>query len=51
MQTPHTDQTLAAMGTSHDDAEQHAQLKTGNFLYQAAIILAVLLFLISFWSC
>jgi hypothetical protein len=42
-----SDQTLAATAPSHANADQHDSLKTGNFLYQAATVLAILLLLIS----
>jgi hypothetical protein len=41
------DPTLATVATS-PDAEQY---KPGHLLYQCATVLAILLFLFSFWSC
>ena len=44
------DPTVAMLhGTSSDGPAD--QLHSGNFLYQAATVLAILLFLVSFWSC
>jgi hypothetical protein len=43
-------QSIAASASVKPDAEQR-QVKTGNYLYQGATVLAILLFLISFWSC
>lgn len=45
MNTMQLDKTAASMAPSH--AEEELQDKTGNFLYQAATVLAILLFLIS----
>ena len=50
MQAHCADQSLAAIGSAQPDAELR-KLKTGNYLYQGATVLAILLFLISFWSC
>jgi len=50
MQAQCSDQTLAAIVLNPVDAETR-QVKTGNYLYQGATVLAILLFLISFWSC
>jgi cephalosporin hydroxylase len=50
MQAQCTDQTLTAIASPYADAEQR-QLKTGNYVYQGATVLAIFLFLISFWSC
>jgi hypothetical protein len=46
MQAHYTDQTLAA--PAHTEAEEHT---TNHFLYQGVTVVAILLFLISFWSC
>ncbi|WP_263350193.1 hypothetical protein [Acidicapsa acidisoli] len=46
MNAMHPNQTVASMTPSHGDEEQHD--KAGNFVYQAATILAIVLFLISF---
>jgi hypothetical protein len=48
MQAHYTEQTLAAMAPSHPEAEQH---EAGHLVYQGTTALAILLFLISFWSC
>jgi hypothetical protein len=48
MQAHYPDQTLPAMAPSHPDTEQH---EAGHLVYQGTTILAILLFLISFWSC
>jgi len=50
MQAHCTDQTLPAIALAHSDTERRTQ-KTGNYLYQGATVLAILLFLVSFWSC
>lgn len=50
MQAQCSDQTLAAIVPKSVDDEAR-QAKTGNYLYQGATVLAILLFLISFWSC
>ncbi len=46
MNAMHHDQTVPAPASSHADEEQRDT--ASNFLYQAATILAILLFLISF---
>jgi hypothetical protein len=46
MNAMHPEQTVATMAPSHAHEEQHDN--TGNFVYQAATILAIVLFLISF---
>lgn len=46
MQAHYTEQTLAA--PAHTEAEEH---RTNHLLYQGVTVLAILLFLISFWSC
>jgi hypothetical protein len=43
-----TDQNLSTMAPSRSENEELEQLNTGHFLYQAATVLAILLFLISF---
>ncbi len=48
MQAHYPDQTIAGMAPSHPDGEQHQE---GHLLYQGTTVLAILLFLISFWSC
>lgn len=45
MNTLYPEQSLAAMAPS---VEEERQEQPGNFLYQAATVLAILLFLISF---
>jgi len=42
------DQPLAAMAPTHQDNDQH---QPGHLIYQGTTVLAILLFLISFWSC
>jgi hypothetical protein len=46
MQAHYTEQTLAT--PAHAEAEEHT---TNHFLYQSVTVVAILLFLISFWSC
>lgn len=46
MQAPYTDNTL--LSATHAE-EEHTQI--GHALYQGATVLAILAFLISFWSC
>lgn len=48
MNTLYSNSTAAAMASSSIDDEQREQKQPGNFLYKAATILAILLFLISF---
>jgi hypothetical protein len=48
MNTMYPNQTAAPMATSYSEEELQDQHQPGNFLYQAATILAILLFLISF---
>jgi hypothetical protein len=48
MQAHYPDQTLAGMAPSHPETEQH---EAGHLVYQGTTVLAILLFLISFWSC
>lgn len=48
MGTMYPNQTTAPMAASHSEDESQEQHKTSNLLYQAATILAILLFLISF---
>jgi hypothetical protein len=42
------EQTVASVASSGVDAERHP---VGHFLYQGATVVAILVFLISFWSC
>jgi hypothetical protein len=51
MQAQCSDQNVAAMAPSHAEVEPQEELSAGNSLYQAATVVAILLFLISFWSC
>ncbi len=44
------DSAITGLRASGVDEIQE-QPRTGNFLYQGATILAILLFFISFWSC
>jgi hypothetical protein len=46
MNAMHPDKTVATMAPSHAHEELHD--KAGNLVYQAATILAIVLFLISF---
>ena len=48
MNTTYPDQTVAAMAPSSIEGERQEQPQPANFLYQAATVLAILLFLISF---
>ncbi len=48
MSTMCNDQNFSAMAPSHAEHEELQQLRAGNFVYQAATVLAILLFLISF---
>jgi hypothetical protein len=48
MNTMSSDQTVAAMVPSSVEGEQPERTQPANFLYQAATVLAILLFLISF---
>jgi hypothetical protein len=48
MPANYSDQTLAPIAASPDEAEPTT---TGGLVYQGATVLAILLFLISFWSC
>ncbi len=48
MQAQCQDQALPTLASSSAEAEQ---LQMGHFAYQGATVLAILLFLISFWSC
>jgi hypothetical protein len=48
MHTQYPDQTLPSM--TPPQAEP-AENRSGNLLYQVATIVAILLFLVSFWSC
>jgi hypothetical protein len=43
-----SDQTVAAMAPSEMQEDTQKQPRTSNFLYQAATVLAILLFLFSF---
>ncbi len=43
------DQALSALAPA--PALGEAEQRMGHLLYQGAVVLAVLLFLISFWSC
>jgi hypothetical protein len=47
MRAHYTDQSAAALAPAYPEAEE----KAGQLLYQAATILVMLLFLVSFWSC
>lgn len=44
------DATIAGLRASSSEGEKEPS-RGGNLLYQGATILAILLFLISFWSC
>jgi len=48
MNTMYPDQTGAAMIPSSNEGERQEHTQPANFLYQAATVLAILLFLISF---
>ena len=48
MNTMYPNQTVAAMAPSSIEGEQQEQRQPANFLYQAATVMAILLFLISF---
>lgn len=48
MNTMYPNQTAAPMAASHSEEDLQEQHHAGNLLYQAATILAILLFLISF---
>ena len=42
------DQPLVAMAPTQQDEKHH---EPGHLVYQGTTVLAILLFLISFWSC
>jgi hypothetical protein len=48
MNTMYPEQTVAAMAPSSIEGERQEHPQPSNFLYQAATVLAILLFLISF---
>lgn len=45
MQARYPNHSVAVMSSSE------AENKVGHYLYQAAIVAAILVFLLSFWSC
>jgi hypothetical protein len=47
-QAHYPDPTLADLSPSHSDGEHH---HSSHLLYQGATLVAMLLFLVSFWSC
>lgn len=48
MDSMYSNQNLAAMAPSSIEGERQEHTQPANFLYQAATVLAILLFLISF---
>ena len=51
MQAQYSESNVAVLSSAASDTVSNDQMRAGNFLYQAATVLAILLFLISFWSC
>jgi hypothetical protein len=51
MPAQYSDSSIAVLPATGSDKARNEELRIGSFLYQAATMLAILLFLVSFWSC